>query len=220
MRRKIKIITIAAVVLIGPAAALAVFYSPGYFAGLALDLILGPGEGVEIQLPGEPEQPGVQQGEGQHPGDPSPGGAAAPERGASPAEPLAVALAEQKDKLEPDRYSRYNRILSKYHAEFSAQQAEFEQELNGLLGSALQEYRQGGKNRSELLKMADRYLAAGKGLEASSDSRFYASLAAMEAALKAESLPTGVVEQAQSSYQNLKSARRQQLINKARAALR
>ncbi|OPX90546.1 MAG: hypothetical protein A4E53_00936 [Pelotomaculum sp. PtaB.Bin104] len=218
MRRIILILAVVFLLMFGAAAALAL-YAPGYFTGLALDWALRSKAGVDWQLPGEAGRPGAGPGAGKSAGDLPRDGTAGTGHVAPPAEILSLALAEQRDKLAPPVYSRYDLIVSKYQGEFSAQQEEYERELNKLLASALQDYRLAGSNSSSLLKIYERYAPAGKALESSCDSRFYNSLAEMEAELQAESLPTGVVEQAGNSYLNLKSERRQQLINMAKEKL-
>lgn len=217
--RNIKLIIIAAValILVGQALVLILIYSPDYFAGVALNLLLRPDRNVEKLL----DEEAARQGTGGLP----PGDAASPPAKLNAAEYTAstftTALQEQKSTLDAAGYDRYSRIFSKYQADLTGLQEEFDVKIEQLISSAMREYQQSGsKNSGSLLKLAEHYVSAGKALEADCDYRFYNTLAAMEMELKANNLPTGVVEQAKNSYLILKNDRRKQLINKATAALR
>lgn len=219
--RNIKIFTVAAVavILIGQAVALLLIYSPDYFAKMALNLLLRPDRSVEKLLPeaGRPGADGLQPGDDASPDGDAPGRSSAE----ITANTFSIALQEQKSTLDSSSYTQYSRISDKYQAELTALQAEFDKKIDQLVSSAIREYRQNGQNNAaSLMKMAQHYVSAGKTLEADCDSRFYNTISAMEMELKSYNLPTGVVEQTKSSYTILKNDRRQQLINKATAALR
>lgn len=208
--RNIKLFTVVAVVMIlaGQALVLILIYSPDYFAGVALNLMLRPDRGVEKQ-----------QGEG---GAATPGKDAPAKLNAAEitANTFSTALKEQKSALDTDSYNRYSQITSKYRTDLISLQSEFDVKLSQLISSASRDYQQGGqKNSASVLKLTERYISAGKALEADCDSRFYNTLAAMEMELKANNLPTGVVEQAKSSYIILKNERRKQLISRAMISL-
>jgi len=217
--RNIKLITVAAVVIILAAQALVLIliYSPDYFAGVALNLMLRPDRVVE-KLPGEEADGQGASGSVASPGQDTPAKLNAVEITANT---FSTALQEQKSVLDTNSYNRYSRITSKYQADLISLQREFDVKLSQLIRSASRDYQQGDqKNSASVLKLTERYISAGKALEADCDGRFYNTLAAMEMELKANNLPTGVVEQAKNSYIILKNERRRQLIDKAMTNLR
>jgi len=221
--RNIKLITVVAVVIILAAQALVLIliYSPDYFAGVVLNLMLRPERIVE-KLPGE-EASGQGASGMQKDGAASPGQDAPAKLNAAEitANTFSTALQEQKSSLDTNSYNRYSQITSKYKSDLISLQEEFDVKLSQLISSARRDYQQDDqKNSASVLKLTERYISAGKALEADCDSRFYNKLAAMEMELKANNLPTGVVEQTKNSYIILKNERRRQLIDKAMTNLR
>lgn len=222
--RTIKKITVAAVafILLGQAMVLILFYSPDFLARAALKFMLQPDRSMkklENQQAGRPETgvPLVSGTSALDPGAPTKTGAST----GTAADTFSIALQEGKNKLDTPHYNYYSGIMNKYHGEFAALQVEYEQKLNYFISSATLEYRQDGrKNSFSLLKLAEKYIASGKALEADCDQQFYTTLAAMETELKAANLPTDAVEEAKKNYDLSKNARRQLLLNKAMEMLR
>ena len=108
-------------------------------------------------------------------------------------------------------------ITNKYKSQFNYLQNVALNRLDTLYSAAIQEYVQnrnaGTLNRPEL---AQKYIQAGTMLEANMDSQFYSTLNAMQAELIANNLPTDSVGVIKSEYEKAKSAKRSQLLSKAR----
>ncbi|MDF9406779.1 hypothetical protein L7E55_00135 [Pelotomaculum isophthalicicum JI] len=214
---KLFTITMIVIILFLQAFVLILIYSPEYLYMAALNYILRPGR-EQIALPGGEAvqgKTGLPAG-ATGPADP----AAFPEIAAATEWPAFTAQAGNSS-FEPAQYYEYCRIVSKYQAEFILLQGEYEQKLGELVNSALQEYRQnGGKKNLSLLKMADKYIAAGRSQEKECDQRFDSTLAAMEAELQACNLPLDITTKIRDSYIARKNAQRRQLMAKAMAQMR
>ena len=108
-------------------------------------------------------------------------------------------------------------ITNKYKSQFNYLQNVALSRLDTLYSAAIQEYVQNRKagtlDRPEL---AQKYIQAGTMLEANMDSQFYSTLNAMQAELIANNLPTDSVGVIKSEYEKAKSAKRSQLLSKAR----
>jgi hypothetical protein len=106
-------------------------------------------------------------------------------------------------------------ISGKYSSQFSHLQNVALGRLDTLYSTAIREYEEvrkaGTVNRSELLQ---KYIQAGKTLEASVDKQFYSALNAMEAELKANNLSTDIVGVYKNEYEKAKSSKRSQLLAK------
>lgn len=106
-------------------------------------------------------------------------------------------------------------ISNKYKDQFNHLQNVALSRLDTLYSAAIQEYKQGSKagtlSRSEL---AQKYLQAGKILEANMDKQFYGALSTMEAELKANHLSTDSVDVYKNEYEKAKSDKRGQLFAK------
>ena len=107
-------------------------------------------------------------------------------------------------------------INIKYQPQFNYLQNAALSRLDTLYSAAMQEYVQqkkaGTLNRSGLLQ---KYIQAGNMLGTSVDSQFYSTLYAMQAELIANNLATDIVGVNKSEYENAKSAKRSQLLDKA-----
>lgn len=107
-------------------------------------------------------------------------------------------------------------INHKYKPQFTYLQNLALSRLDSLYSAAIQEYEQrrkaGTLKRAELAK---KYLQAGTMLEDNVDSKFYSTLDAMQAELKANNLPTNGVEVIKSDYEKAKSNLRSELLGKA-----
>lgn len=104
-----------------------------------------------------------------------------------------------------------NEITLKYKPYFSYLQSVALSRLDTLYSAAIQEYKAGTLNRSEL---AQKYIQAGTMLEANVDSQFHNTLNAMQAELIANNLPTDIVGAIESEYEKAKSSKRSQLLAK------
>lgn len=106
-------------------------------------------------------------------------------------------------------------INLKYEPKFNNLQGLALGRLDTLYSAAIQEYEQGRKdgtlNRAAL---AQKYLQAGKVLEANVDSKFNSTLNEMQAELVANNFPTDIVATTKAKYDSAKSAKRSQLFSK------
>lgn len=220
--KNINKITAAAIILIviAAVAALALTRSPGYLTDVVLRFMLRPDNNLKKQLVQEVgrEKANELLREFQN----AESGAVAKPVDFSKVLQKAILKAqlEEKGGVENAQYDAYNNIIEKYQAELSSLQVDYEQKLNTLVTSAKQEYRQlGNKNLSGVRELFEKYKASGEALEADCDLRFNASLSAMEAELRANSLSTGAVAYARSAYIVMKDNYREEILNKALEAV-
>lgn len=110
----------------------------------------------------------------------------------------------------------HDEINKKYKAQFSSLQSAALGRLDALYAAAAQEYVQSKKdgtlNRSEFVQ---KYMQAGRTLEANMDSKFFSTLNAMQAELIANNLSTDIIGVYKQEYEKAKSAKRSQLLAKA-----
>lgn len=112
---------------------------------------------------------------------------------------------------------KLDQIKNKYKAELVKLQGEYEARLGGLLSSAEAEYRalKGSGSKAEIVALAQKYMGAGKALEAECNGKFYAVVNNMEAELKRNGLPTDIVNSVRAGYEGAKNERRKYLLGKA-----
>lgn len=111
----------------------------------------------------------------------------------------------------------YDEINNKHEAQLSSLQSVALGRLDTLYAAAVQEYKQSKKdgtfNRS---KFAQKYLQAARTLEANMDENFFGTLNAMQAELNANNFSTEIIGVYKKEYEKAKSAKRSQLLAKAR----
>ncbi len=207
-------------IVIAAAAALALTRSPDYLAGLALRFMFRPDDHLKKELVQEVGREKADEllKEFQNTGS----GATAKPGNLSGALLDAVSRVqlEEKGVVGDAQYGIYSSIVGKYQTEFSSIQADYEQRINSLVGSAKQDYRQaGGKNLSSARELFEQYKASGEALEADCDQHFNGVLSAMEAELQENGLPTVAVTYAKSAYIVMKDNYREEILGKALEAV-
>ncbi|EHQ91809.1 hypothetical protein [Desulfosporosinus youngiae] len=124
---------------------------------------------------------------------------------------------ENKDsapvKEEREKIPTPEQVGDKYHAKFMHLQDLALSRLDILFAAALQEYKEGKVNESQL---AQKYIQASTTLEANVDSQFYSVLTKLEEELKENKLATDIVKVYREQYENAKSAKRSQLLAQVR----
>ncbi|WP_066634926.1 hypothetical protein [Desulfolucanica intricata] len=121
-----------------------------------------------------------------------------------------------KEQVYP-KDQKLQQIKNKYKSKLISLQGEYENRLNGLLETAKAEYRvvkEGGSN-SEVAVLAQKYIGAGRALEADCDRKFNTIVNNMEAELKRNGLSTDIVQTVRQGYEQAKSERRKYLMGKA-----
>lgn len=113
------------------------------------------------------------------------------------------------DNIDPLR----SQIEQKYVSRLQALAAGYEGRLNSLVSDAVNEYRAAKKDNpnADLGTIASKYYAAGKSLEAESDSQFYSILSAFESELSANSFPLDAAVKAKEAYETRKGAKAGQI---------
>jgi hypothetical protein len=111
-------------------------------------------------------------------------------------------------------------IIAKYAPVFEKLQESAIERLEELYQAAVAEYQEesqaGTLNRFQL---ANKYLQAGRLLEASVDNAFYALLDGMEKELKKNNLPTAIVSEIESTYEETKKDKKEELFGRLRGHL-
>jgi hypothetical protein len=111
-------------------------------------------------------------------------------------------------------------IIAKYAPVFEKLQESAIERLEELYQAAVAEYQEesqaGTLNRFQL---ANKYLQAGRLLEASVDNAFYALLDGMEKELKKNNLPTAIVSEIESAYEETKKDKKEELFGRLRGHL-
>jgi hypothetical protein len=111
-------------------------------------------------------------------------------------------------------------IVAKYAPVFEKLQDSAIERLEELYQAAAAEYQKeseaGTLNRFQL---ANKYLQAGRLLESSVDKTFYTLLNSMEKELKKNDLPTGIVSEIESAYEETKKDKKEELFGRLRGHL-
>jgi len=118
---------------------------------------------------------------------------------------------------EPQKETR-EAIVGKYAAEFDALKSAAESSIEDLIKKAYNEYHSVEEDERTVgfkLKLANKYMKAGNGLEESFDLKFYGILSRMEAELTLLEYDTNILKEIEKNYKAEKSARRKALISKA-----
>lgn len=221
--KRFLIISLTLMLIIGFSGALAVYLWPGFFARTALNFYLKTDKADPemtnfdlMTLP--PEKYWLAAGTQVNPPPPAGATVATPTApgGTGTPRPDSPWPGNHGASPQPDPHSRYTQIVGSYRDDFNAMKNTYDGKLNHLISEAVKEYHANKNNKDFSAKAtAEKYIARGRALENECDGKFYAKLAALESELKAESLPTWVVEQADKAYQAQKEAQRKQILRKA-----
>lgn len=105
-------------------------------------------------------------------------------------------------------------IEKKYLSSIEATASNYEMRLNGLVSSALLDLNAARKDspHADLRPLADRYISAGRSLEAQCDASVYSLLEEFENELKSNSFPVDAAARARREYEAGKKERAAQLL--------
>lgn len=119
-------------------------------------------------------------------------------------------VVEAAPSTETKSSDSYRNTLSTYNTELVDLQNTFISELDGLAAQGIAEYRQGNSASSLALK----YLDKGASLESQCDAKFDSLINSMEDELVSNGQDTAIISQIEGYYENLKSQKKEALINK------
>ncbi len=117
----------------------------------------------------------------------------------------------------PSGLSREGKLLfiqNKYLNLFNRLETAYRQELQRLAQSAWQDYQasRSGHHDISVPALARQYISAARSLEKQADAEFAGMLVIMKSELKAEELPTDLVQQAEKEYERQKSETRKEML--------
>lgn len=105
-------------------------------------------------------------------------------------------------------------IQQRYTERLQSVGSSYEARINSLLSSAALEYQKAREvdPKADIAPLADKYISAGRALEAECDEKMYAIMNEFENELRANSLPVEAAHQARATYEATKSTRASQLL--------
>lgn len=123
------------------------------------------------------------------------------------ADKLSGQGAQDKPVKQSDPYIA---IIDNYNGRLEGLQSSFQADINGLVSSAMDDYKSGSYSKSQL---ASKYLSAGSQLESASDKRFNALIQEMEGELESNGFDKEIVDEISIYYSNFKNAEKRAIIS-------
>ena len=111
----------------------------------------------------------------------------------------------------------YIGILEEYNGKFEKLQSEYEGNLDSVISGAYQEYKSGNISNA---KLAAKYISEGSRLEKECDAKFNSLIKKIEGELKDKNYNTSIVNDLKDYYNSYKSARREELMSKAKSYMK